>query len=199
MAPNDVIKRRNSDRISPAVLPAAVPLKRDNDLRPKLYRPNAFELRGERRKGRPPPRSRKCTFIKSTPRYVGDRAGNRVVFTRCKRTRVYVSRPTPLLHQRDTTDTVCSLCRPYGPGLHHVVKDAVGAVEVGAPADGEVAHGADGVEGRDAAALVLGGVERLVVQAVVHAHPVALLQGQAQQVDLVRGVAIALLHNDRCH
>ncbi len=40
------------------------------------------------------------------------------------------------------------------------------------------------VEGRTAAALLLGGVERLVVQAVLHAHAVALAERQAHQVHL---------------
>jgi hypothetical protein len=75
----------------------------------------------------------------------------------------------------------------------HIVEDLEGAVELGAGARGQVAQGPQLVEGRLTAALLLGGVQGLVVEAVLHAHPVALLQGKAQQVDLVSGVTVPLL------
>jgi hypothetical protein len=60
----------------------------------------------------------------------------------------------------------------------------------------QVAERAQLVERRLAPALGLGRVQCLVVQAVLHAHPVALLEGQAQQVDLVGRVTVALLRRE---
>jgi hypothetical protein len=75
----------------------------------------------------------------------------------------------------------------------HIVEYLEGTVELGAGARGQVAQGPQLVEGRLTAALLLGGVQGLVVEAVLHAHPVTFLQGKAQQVDFVSGVAVPLL------
>lgn len=83
--------------------------------------------------------------------------------------------------------------RALGSVLDDIVKDLVGAVQLRAPARGQVAQGSQDVEGRTAATFLLRGVQGLVIEAILHAHAIALLQGQAQQVDLVLGVAVSLL------
>ncbi len=74
----------------------------------------------------------------------------------------------------------------------HIVKNFEGAVQLRPGAHGQIAKGSQLVEGRLTATLVLGGVQGLVIETVLHAHPVTFLQGKTHQVDLVSGVAIPL-------
>ena len=74
-----------------------------------------------------------------------------------------------------------------------IVKDLERAVELRPRASRKLPQGPELVERRLAAALGLSGVQGLVVEAVLHAHAVAFLEGQAEKVDLFSCVAIPLL------
>ena len=78
----------------------------------------------------------------------------------------------------------------------NVIEDLERAVQLRAGARCQVAQGPQLVERRLAAALGLGGVKGLVVETILHAHPVTLLQWEAQQVHLLRGVAVSLLRGE---
>ena len=72
-----------------------------------------------------------------------------------------------------------------------IVKYSVRTVQLGSLAGSDVAQLAQDVERRFASANGFGGMKGLVVQAVLHAHPVAFFQRQTFQIHFVMDITVS--------